>query len=217
MGHTRSIFIGLALVLGQTAGAAAADLGLPPPPPVVEAPCVGCAGPWYIRGFVGGANPHVDDISSELFKFNDFQRLPQRHQELAVCRWRRRLRIQQMAALRRDRRISGRCDLLGQDRYPGGSDGFNRAGHHIGTGDVLIPAPTNTRRTFRAGSASSTAISTSAPITASRPSSAAVSASPRSRSAGSRMSTCPTTACSSVRPIPRRTSPGPSMEVSPMT
>ena len=60
MGHTRSIIIDLVLVLGQTAGAAAADLGLPPPPPVEVAPCVGCAGPWYIRGFVGGANPHVD-------------------------------------------------------------------------------------------------------------------------------------------------------------
>ena len=62
MGQTRSIIIGLALVLGQTAVAYAADLGLPPPPPE---PCVGCAGPWYLKGFVGAANPDVDDIFAE--------------------------------------------------------------------------------------------------------------------------------------------------------
>ena len=50
MGQTRSIIIGLALVLGQTAAAYAADLGLPLPEPE---PCVGCAGPWYLKGFVG--------------------------------------------------------------------------------------------------------------------------------------------------------------------
>jgi opacity protein-like surface antigen len=63
MGQTRSLIIGLALVLSQTAVAAAADLGLPPPEPE---PCVGCAGPWYLKGFVGAANPHVDDIFDEL-------------------------------------------------------------------------------------------------------------------------------------------------------
>jgi opacity protein-like surface antigen len=73
MGQTRSIVIGLALVLGQTAAAAAADLGLPPPPIEVAAPCIGCTGPVYFKGFIGAANPHVDDISSELFQFNDFQ------------------------------------------------------------------------------------------------------------------------------------------------
>lgn len=69
MGQTRSIIIGLALVLGQTAGAAAADLGLPPPPE--PEPCVGCAGPWYLKGFVGMANPEVGDIFAEEFEFND--------------------------------------------------------------------------------------------------------------------------------------------------
>jgi opacity protein-like surface antigen len=63
MGQTRSIIIGLALLMGQTAAAYAADLGLPPPPPE---PCVGCAGPWYLKGFVGAANPDVDRISDEL-------------------------------------------------------------------------------------------------------------------------------------------------------
>jgi hypothetical protein len=72
MGHNRSIIIGLALLLGQTAGAAAADLGLPPPPPV-EAPCIGCTGPIYLKGFVSAANPRVDGIDSKLFAFNDFQ------------------------------------------------------------------------------------------------------------------------------------------------
>lgn len=69
MGQTRSIIIGLALVLGQTAGAYAADLGLPPPP--LPEPCVGCVGPWYLKGFVGAANPDVGDIFAEEYKFND--------------------------------------------------------------------------------------------------------------------------------------------------
>jgi opacity protein-like surface antigen len=70
MGQTRSIIIGLALVLGQTAVAYAADLGLPPPPP--PEPCVGCAGPWYLKGFIGAANPDVDGIFAEEYEFNDF-------------------------------------------------------------------------------------------------------------------------------------------------
>ena len=69
MGQIRAIIVGLALVLGQTAGAAAADLGLPSPPEPV--PCVGCAGPWYLKGFVGMANPDVGDIFAEEFKLND--------------------------------------------------------------------------------------------------------------------------------------------------
>jgi opacity protein-like surface antigen len=56
--------IGLALVLSQTGIAAAADLGLPPPPP--EPVCVGCVGPWYLKGFVGAANPNVDKVHDEL-------------------------------------------------------------------------------------------------------------------------------------------------------
>ncbi len=62
MGQTRSIIIGLALVLGQTAAAYAADLGLPAPEPE----CVGCSGPWYVKGFVGAANPNVGGIDYEL-------------------------------------------------------------------------------------------------------------------------------------------------------
>ncbi len=67
MGQTRSIIIGIALVISQTAVAYAADLGLPPPPP-----CIDCAGPWYLRGFVGSANPNVDDISFEEMQTNTF-------------------------------------------------------------------------------------------------------------------------------------------------
>ena len=67
MGQTRSIIIGLALVLGQTAAAYAADLGLPAPEPE----CVGCAGPWYLKGFVGMANPDVGGIFAEEFRTND--------------------------------------------------------------------------------------------------------------------------------------------------
>ncbi len=125
MGQTRSIIIGLALVLGQTAGAAAADLGLPPPPPIEVAPCIGCAGPWYIRGFVGGANPHVDDISSELFKFNDFQVV---HNDIKSSPfvgigvgyefnpW---LRFDVTGEYR------GKSVFQAQDRYPGGNGSFS--------------------------------------------------------------------------------------------
>jgi opacity protein-like surface antigen len=73
MGQTRSIIIGLALVLGQTAGANAADLGLPPPPLEMAVPCAGCVGPWYFKGFIGAANPNLGDINTELFQFNDFK------------------------------------------------------------------------------------------------------------------------------------------------
>jgi opacity protein-like surface antigen len=65
MGQTRSLCIGLALLLGQATAAYAADLGLPPPPP--PEPCPGCAGPWYLKGFVGAANPDVGGIDYELF------------------------------------------------------------------------------------------------------------------------------------------------------
>jgi len=63
MGQTRALIVGLALVLGQTAASYAADLGVPLPEPE---PCVGCAGPWYLKGFVGSANPHVGGIDYEL-------------------------------------------------------------------------------------------------------------------------------------------------------
>jgi opacity protein-like surface antigen len=134
MGQFRSIIIGLALVMGQTAGAAAADLGLLPPPPIEVTPCVGCAGPWYIRGFVGGANPHVGDISSELFQFNDFQVF---HKDIKSSpfvgggvgyefnQW---LRFDVTGEYRGD------ATFFGQDRYPG-SDGFNRVGPPFGPGE----------------------------------------------------------------------------------
>jgi opacity protein-like surface antigen len=61
MGQTRTLIIGLALVLGQAAAAYAADLGMPEPEP-----CLGCSGPWYFKGFVGAANPHVGGIDYSL-------------------------------------------------------------------------------------------------------------------------------------------------------
>ena len=73
MGQTRSILFGLALVMGQTAVAQAADLGLPPPPmEIIEPVCTTCGGPWYLKGFIGAANPTVGSIETEAFAFNDF-------------------------------------------------------------------------------------------------------------------------------------------------
>ena len=69
MGKTRSTIIGLALVLGQTVAAHAADLGYTTPLPE---PCVGCGGPWYLKGYIGMATPDVGDIWAEEYQFNDF-------------------------------------------------------------------------------------------------------------------------------------------------
>jgi opacity protein-like surface antigen len=61
MGQTRALIVAFALVLGPTAAAYAADFGPPPPEP-----CVECSGPWYLKGFVGAANPNVGDINYSL-------------------------------------------------------------------------------------------------------------------------------------------------------
>ncbi|HEX2449170.1 MAG TPA: outer membrane beta-barrel protein [Methyloceanibacter sp.] len=63
MGKTRSIVIGVALALSQAATAYAADLGYTTPLPE---PCVGCGGPWYLKGYIGMATPDVDGIFDEL-------------------------------------------------------------------------------------------------------------------------------------------------------
>jgi len=68
MGQTRALLFGLALMLGGATTAHAADLGLPPPPPE---PCPGCVGPWYLKGFVGMANPDVGSIFAPEFRDND--------------------------------------------------------------------------------------------------------------------------------------------------
>lgn len=64
MGQIRKLVLGAALALASAATAYGADLGLPPPPPE---PCPGCAGPWYLKGFVGAANPQVGGLDYELF------------------------------------------------------------------------------------------------------------------------------------------------------
>ena len=63
MGQARTFAIGLALVLGQTAAVYRRSRPSPPPPPE---PCIGCVGPWYLKGFVGAANPNVGGIDDEL-------------------------------------------------------------------------------------------------------------------------------------------------------
>ncbi|ODR96739.1 hypothetical protein AUC69_14205 [Methyloceanibacter superfactus] len=129
MGQTRSFILGVAaLVLGQTASAYAADLGLPPPPPLeYPAPCVGCTGPVYLKGFIGGANPNVGDISTELFQFNDFEVF---HEDIKSSpffgvgigyefnTW---LRFDVTGEYR------GKSLFIAQDRYPGGNGTFSRA------------------------------------------------------------------------------------------
>ncbi len=176
MGQTRSIIIGLALVLGQTAAAYAADLGLPEPEP-----CVGCSGPWYVKGFVGAANPHVGGIDYELIT-PDFVTYDKDIKSTPLFG----------LGFGYDTGHYFRFDLTGEyrgdaafffhDKYPG-VDGPSTS--------VRALAPTNTRPTSRAGSASSTPISISAPGGASRPMSAAASASPRCPSWATRTSNVP--------------------------
>ena len=133
MGQTRSIFIGFALIIGQTAGAYAADLGLPPPPPfVVEPPiCLTCVGPWYFKGFVGAANPVVGDINSEVFATNDFQVF---HKDIKSSPLfglgfgydtGRYLRFDITGEYR------GKSLFVAQDRFPGGNGTFSRASNDI--------------------------------------------------------------------------------------
>ena len=131
MGQTRSIIIGIALVMSQTAVAYAADLGLPPPPPP---PCVGCAGPWYLKGFVGSANPNVGDISFEEMQTNDFHIF---HKDIKSSPlfgigfgydWGRWFRFDITGEYR------GKAVFQAQDSYPGGI-GFT-AGTNEWTADI---------------------------------------------------------------------------------
>jgi opacity protein-like surface antigen len=125
MGQTRSIITAIALLLGSTAGAYAADLGLPPPPPLAPPPCPGCTGPVYFKGFIGAANPTVGDIHSELFRSNDFQ---VDHEDIKSSpffgigvgyQFNTWLRFDITGEYRGD------STFFAQDRYPGGNGTFN--------------------------------------------------------------------------------------------
>jgi opacity protein-like surface antigen len=121
MGQTRSIIFGLALALSQAGVAYAADLGLPPPPE----PCVGCSGPIYLKGFVGMANPEVDDIFTEEFEFNDFQIF---HKEIKSSPlWGLGIGYDTGHYFRFDFTGEYRGDavFLAHDRYPGGNGTFD--------------------------------------------------------------------------------------------
>jgi hypothetical protein len=125
MGQTRSPLLS-ALAMVPITATHAADLGLPPPPPIVEAPCVGCTGPVYLRGFIGAANPVVDGISSELFEFNDFTVV---HEDIKSSplfglgigyQFNNWLRFDMTAEYR------GKSLFIAQDNYPGGNGTFSR-------------------------------------------------------------------------------------------
>lgn len=126
--------------MGQTAGAYAADLGLPPPPLPPEAPCIGCTGPVYLKGFIGAANPNVDNIHSELFAFNDFQVF---HKDIKSSplfgigigyEWSSWLRFDVTGEYR------GKSLFIAQDRFPGGNGTFSIASNDA---DGTFPPGTN--------------------------------------------------------------------------
>ncbi|GFO82962.1 outer membrane beta-barrel protein [Methyloceanibacter sp.] len=128
MGQTRSTLLAAALVMAPLTAAHAADLGLPPPPPVVEAvPCVGCTGPVYLKGFIGAANPVVDGIDSELYRYNDFTVV---HEDIKSSplfgigigyQFNNWLRFDMTGEYR------GKSLFIAQDKYPGGNGSFSRA------------------------------------------------------------------------------------------
>lgn len=146
MGQTRSLCIGLALLLSQATVASAADLGLPPPPP--PEPCVGCVGPWYLKGFVGAANPDVGSIDYELIDPEFFQIV---HKDLKST---------PLFGLGfgYDTGHYFRFDITGE--YRGRDCSSLRT--DILTRTISSP-PTTIRRTSKAGSGCSTPISISAP------------------------------------------------------
>jgi opacity protein-like surface antigen len=126
MGQTRSLITALALLLGSKAGAYAADLGLPPPPPLPPVSWPGCTGPVYFKGFVGAANPVVGDISTPDYRFNDFQVF---HKDITSSplfgvgigyQFNNWLRFDITGEYRGD------STFFGQDRYPGGNGTFSR-------------------------------------------------------------------------------------------
>lgn len=106
----------------------AADLGLPPPPPLVEeVPCVGCTGPVYLKGFIGAANPVVDGIDTELYQYNDFTVV---HEDIKSSplfglgigyQFNNWLRFDMTGEYR------GKSLFIAQDKYPGGNGTFSRA------------------------------------------------------------------------------------------
>ena len=127
MGQTRSILFGLALVLGQTAVAQAADLGLPPPPiEIIEPVCTTCGGPWYLKGFIGAANPTVGSIETEVFAFNDFQVF---HEDIkSSTLFGAGFGYDTGHYFRFDvtGEYRGKSLFIAQDRYPGGNGTFSR-------------------------------------------------------------------------------------------
>lgn len=131
MGQTRSIFLATALALAPVTVANAADLGLPPPPPLEPVPCIGCTGPVYFKGFIGAANPVVGDISTELFQFNDFEVYHEDIKSSALFgvgfgyQWSSWLRFDITGEYR------GKSLFIAQDRYPGGNGTFSRASNDI--------------------------------------------------------------------------------------
>lgn len=132
MGQTRSIIYAAVLAMGPATVANAADLGLPPPPPVeVAAPCVGCTGPVYFKGFVGAANPVVGDVSTELFEFNDF--IVEHEGIKSSPLFGVGIGYQFNSWLRFDMTAEYRGDALfvAQDRFPGGNGTFDRGSNEF--------------------------------------------------------------------------------------
>jgi len=117
--------------MAPVAVANAADLGLPPPPPLEPVPCIGCTGPVYFKGFIGAANPVVGDISSELFQFNDFEVF---HEDIKSTpffgigvgyEWNSWLRFDVTGEYR------GKSLFIAQDRFPGGNGTFDRNSNFV--------------------------------------------------------------------------------------
>ena len=104
---------------------------------MVEPVCATCSGPFYIKGFVGAANPRVDSIFHPAFEFNDFQVFHHDIKNSALFgvgvgyefnSW---LRFDVAGEYR------GRSAFFAQDRYPGGDGTLSRISND--EADLFLP------------------------------------------------------------------------------
>jgi opacity protein-like surface antigen len=123
-------------LLGQTAIASAEGLDIPPP--IIEPVCATCAGPIYLKGFIGAANPGVGNLWFEEMEFNDFQVFHKDIKNSALFglgvgyQFNTWLRFDVTGEYR------GRAAFFGHDRYPGGNGTFDRVSN---AEDVFFEVP----------------------------------------------------------------------------
>jgi len=132
MGNIRSLIAGLALVLSGTAGAAAADLGLPPPPfemPVAAPVC--CNTGWYFKGFLGTTNYQVENLDSANFDTSNFTILDKAFESSGFGGVGFGYKFNQWLRFDTTGEYRGKSTFHGLDKYQG--DGFSGTNDYTAT------------------------------------------------------------------------------------